>query len=236
MRSITKHRAGIPPFDVLQKILATNPEAPASQAEPTDRGPWITWLADADPRLQPFHILPDPTKKLFAVRNLGNQLAVSTGTVDFGIRYLHTPVLLITAPGDSRAVEFFLEGHGELALEIRQDIDHLYLALIDTRQKKTTKKQPVGLLDFVEANIDYQVKQAVIRYGDRLKTGRLVVVGAILDLDNDYGRGRNRLIVININGETAGKKLRKARITKKLDKKLLRFVGRERDKKTDKNP
>jgi carbonic anhydrase len=148
--------------------------------------------------------------------------------LDYGIRYLHTPVLLITATNDNQAIKFFLEDHNDLPLEISRDIDHLRLALTSRQQKKTVSKQPVELIDFVEANIDYQVEQAINRYRDRLKNGRLVIVGAVFDLDDKYGRGKNRLIVININGEKDGTKLRKARMCRKLDGRLLNFVGRKR--------
>ena len=228
MRPIAKRRAGIPPFDVLQKILATNLSLQAAAKKTGITGPWITWLADADARLQPRHILPEPTDRLFAVRNLGNQLAVSLSAVDYGVRYLHTPMLLITAPDDSRAVKFYLEDQDEPPSIIRQDIDHLRPALAAREKEKLIGKQPVELLDFVEANIDFQVQEAISRYRDRLKNGRLVIVGAVFDLEDKYGRGRNKLIIININGEKEGKKLQKSRMAKKLDGKLLRFIGRKK--------
>ncbi len=228
MRPVIKTRAGIPPFEVLKNILTADYGEQSAPAKVIESSPWITWLADADPRLQPLQILTDSPGKIFAVRNLGNQLAVSPALVDYGVRYLHTPLLLITAPSDSTAIAFFLNGYEDLPLEIRQDMDHLYLPLAEAQKKKVSKNQALKLLDFVEANIDYQVKEALSRYGDRLETGRLVVVGAVLDLNNAYGRGNNKLIIININGETADQKLRQARITKKLDSKLLRLVGRQR--------
>ncbi len=228
MRPVPKIRAGIPPFDILHKILASSRESRAPAIKTTDSGPWITWLADADTRLQSQQILQNPIQKLFAVRNMGNQLEVSPGLVDYGVRFLHTPVLLITAPNNSRAIEFFFTDYNFLTPEIRKNIDHLRPALTSPKLKGKSAEKPMEHLDFVEANIDYQVQQAVLRYEDRLKNGRLVIIGAVFDLDNKYGRGKNRLILININGEKNGKKLRRARMTKKLDGKLLKFVGRER--------
>ena len=53
----------------------------------------------------------------------------------------------------------------------------------------------------------------------------LVVIGAVIDLNNQYGFGLNRLIITNINGETAPEKLRTMHHLVRLDKRLLDMVG-----------
>ena len=78
-----------------------------------------------------------------------------------------------------------------------------------------------------EENVDHQVEKALDLYLDRVRGGRLVVIGAILDITNQYGKGKNRLLVININGEKREKALRRLPLTNKLSSKLKKLLGRK---------
>jgi len=174
--------------------------------------------------LQARSILQNGINHVFPVRNLGNQLPLSSGAVDYGVRYLHTPVLLITGVSDSKSIQAFIDGYDFFTPDIRSDLDHLHLPLtLKKQQIKTTKKQ---LLDQVEDNVDFQVTQAMDRYGDRIKSGRLAVIGSVFDCTNGYDRGKNRLIIINVNGEKDEKKLKGLKLMSRLDQNLLQYVGR----------
>lgn len=230
MRPVLKNRAGVPPFDVLQEILATSPQQsdnalPKNNASP----PHITWLAGADARVQPGLIIANPKDKVFAVRNLGNQLTTSLGTLDYGVRFLHTPILLITGNTDSEAIRLFHNGYKELDPTTRQQLDHLYLPLktINTEPGKQLTPSEKELI-FVEQNVDYQVAQAMDRYKERIKKKRLVVVGSVLDVANYYGKGHNQLFIININGKTDPKKMKKLQLLRTLRPELLKNIDRPR--------
>lgn len=233
MRPVPKYRAGIPPFEVLANILETNRADSGQTVEKTkNSGPCLTWLADADARLQAESILQNRINQIFPVRNLGNQLLLSGGAVDYGVRYLHTPVLLITGVSDSKSIQAFIDGYDFLAADIRRDLDHLHLPLTVKKQQTKTKKKM--LLDHVEDNIDFQVTEAIGRYADRIKSGRLAVIGSVFDCANQYGRGKNRLVIINVNGEKNEKKLKRLRLMNKLDQHLLKYVGRNKKAKDKK--
>lgn len=229
MRPVLKNRAGVPPFDVLQEILTSSAPAqsPPQMANNTLSSPHITWLADADARVQPQLIMANPQHKIFTVRNLGNQLAPSLATLDYGIRFLHSPILLITGNTDSEAIRLFQGGYKHLSHPTRQQLDHLYLPL---QQKKIEPDKQLTAADqelmYVELNVDYQVAQAMGRYKERIKKKRLVVVGSVLDVANSYGSGHNQLFIININGETDPKRLKKLQLLRTLRPKLLKNIGR----------
>jgi len=236
MQPVRKLRAGLPPFEVMTSILTTNRQAADDIKAGTDltelKTPHLTWLTDADTRLEERLIFSAPGKPLYTVRNLGNQLAVSPGSVDFGVRHLHTPVLLITGSTDSLAIRLFKEGYKEMDNSIRKDLDHLHIPLDNAlpAEKNETKPDPAEqLLRTAEANVDYQVEQAVQRYEDRIKGGRLVVVGGIIDLADLYGRGPGRLIIINVNNERDDNKIKRLRLMNMLDGKLINTqIGRYR--------
>lgn len=232
MRPVPKIRAGVPPFDIIREILVTN-RADKQNTPPADNStaPYITWLADSDARVQAELILANPVAKVFSVRNLGNQLASSLAALDYGIEYLHSPVLLITGNTDSEAVRFFIEGYKDFPQAIGSEIDHLNLPLGDFQRQDSKLSPNEKERMFVEKNVDYQVSMAVERYNERIRKKRLIVVGCVLDVVNSYGLGTNQLFITNINGETDGKKIKKMSLLRTIDKKLLTNVGRPQLKK-----
>lgn len=227
MRPVLKNRAGIPPFDILREILATGSQIKRTggSLQSSSAAPHITWLADADARVQPEFILSHPGGKIYTVRNLANQLGLSLGAIDYGVLYLHSPILLITGNTDSESIRLFAGGYADLEPTIRRELDHLHLPLgypAENTKEWGEEKEPL----LVEKNVDYQVRQAIERYSARIDNSRLVVVGGVLDIANHYGRGANQLIIININGETDGEKIKKMPLLRMLDPKLLANIGR----------
>ena len=239
MQPVRKLRAGLPPFEVMEKVLATNKAATDKLKPDTNlselKTPYLTWLTDADARLEERLILAAPDKQIYTIRNMGNQMAISPGSIDFGVRHLHTPILLITGSTDSLAIRLFKEGYHEMDPAIRKDLDHLHIPLdaLLPREKKGAKPDPAEqLLRTTEANVDYQVEQAVRRYQDRVHGGRLVVVGGIIDLVNAYGRGPGRLIIINVNNERNDSKIRRLRLMTRLAGEIIdTHIGRFRPAK-----
>jgi len=228
MRPIPKQRAGIPPFTVIKAIVHANQQqvVPAArQSAPPEATPWMTWLADCDARVHAGMVMDADADRLFAVCALGNQLALVEGAVDYGVRELYSPVLLITGHTGSESLRAAMEGYSHLGEAIRRDLDQLRLPP-PAKGKKEQTPAAHRWLQLVEENVDYQVAQAVARYRDRIKEGRLVVVGGVIDLLNQYGAGRNRLFLININGETDPARLKKLRHLVQLDPAQLNHVGR----------
>ena len=227
MRPIKKLRAGLPPYAVAEKIARYNDKVvasrPADERLRTPGTPHITWLADCDARVQPALFYPDPVDTIYTVRNPGNQFSLSAGAIDYGVNELLSPVLLITGNTNSDSLRLFAKGYSHLGQDIRRDLDGLRLSLGEHLAGSGAKAEP----RLVEKNVDFQVATALKRYGERIESGRLVVIGAVIDLNNQYGRGLNRLIIININGETNPEKLRSMHHLIRLDKRLLSLVGRK---------
>jgi carbonic anhydrase len=225
MRSVNKIRAGIPPYEIIKKVLKANNQAVRHgiDIKQADLAPYITWLTDPDSRISA-NLLLNKGGRVYAVRDFGNQLALATGAVDYGVRHLLTPILMITANSDNQAVRFFMDGYQELSPAIRQDLDHLYLALAHDNKKLARK---IRLRHNIEANVDYQVALALSRYHDRVQGGRLVVVGSVLDFDNTYGHGLGRLVLININGEQDTARLKRMPMLRYIKPALRRlYIGR----------
>ena len=231
MRPILKHRAGIPPSEVLKNIMETNFSTASpptlANAKMANQAPYITWLADSDARVEPRFILPANSGLIYSVRNLANQLVISQGSVDYGVLYLHTPVLLITGNTDSEALNIILSD-SDIPASIQSDLNHLFLPVKDLILDPKTEKLPLAqkMLTLMEKNIDHQVEKALEFYQDRIRGGRLVVIGAVLDITNQYGKGKNRLLIVNINGEKRDDNLRRLSLTNNLRPELKKFLGR----------
>lgn len=235
MRPIKKLRAGLPPYAVTEKIARHNDQVvtsrPADEPQRTPGTPHITWLADCDARVQPTLFYPDPVDTIYTVRNLGNQFLLSAGAIDYGVNELLSPVLLITGNTNSDSLRLFTKGYSHLGPDLRRDLDTLRLSLGEQAGNGAgAQAEPV----LVEKNVDFQVNTALKRYGPRIENGRLVVIGAVIDLNNQYGHGLNRLIIININGETDPERLRAMHHLVRLDKRLLGMVGRKSWDETNK--
>lgn len=235
MRHETKIRVGAPPYEVLAEIINSNMQRKQqiNRHKTAEDVLYFAWLADSDPRINPDMLLADSRNKIYSMRNLGFQIASALETVDFGILHLHAPILLITGNNDNQAIKSALQGFSQLDPDMQKQLQPLRtIVLPDDAKKKLNREEFSNLLhEAVEKNVDYQVNLALKRYGGRLKNGRLVVIGGILDLTDAYGLGKGRLIIINVNGETNDNVLRQHIIMTKFDKQMLEAVGRKPRKK-----
>jgi len=226
MRSVNKIRAGTPPYEVMRAAVRANNQA-ISRTETAGTGnyaPWLTWLTDPAPAIRRELVMAG-NRQVCVIRNLGAQLEANPAAVDYGVRELLTPVLMITLDSDNAAVKRFLAGIADAGIAVRRELSPLHPALAGMGGKGATTAK--GVRAAVEKVVDYQVGLAVKRYRDRVRAGRLVVVGTVLDLANSYRRGRGRLIIINVNGETEPARLRVNPALKTISPKLAGLaIGR----------
>ncbi len=217
MRPVPKIRIGTPPVVIIKDILRSNLAGAGTPAS----NPLITWVADCDERISVNTIFKESAGKVYQIRNAGNQIITAVPAVDYGVLRLYTPVLLITGNTGNRFIHQMVTGNPQPDLETRRLLDHLLPA-----RQGTETDSPQQLRTVIEKNVDYQVGLAVQRYGNRIKKGRLAVVGAIIDLENSYGFGAGRLVITNLNGETDPDKLRRSPLLTTLGRDFARVIGR----------
>ncbi|WP_022852627.1 carbonic anhydrase [Thermodesulfatator atlanticus] len=183
--------------------------------------PFATVITCSDARVHMNVLLNDPIDKLFVIRNIGNQLIVAKGSIDYGILHLHTPVLLILGHTGCGAVKAAMSDYSKETEGIIRELDHLHIPLSKDDGHGSFAER---WLKNVERNVDWQVAQALEFYPDLVKSGKLVVVGAVYDFMNAYGKGYGRMVVINVNGETSPVKIKKHPVMEKLSANLLNVV------------
>jgi carbonic anhydrase len=172
--------------------------------------PKATVLGCADSRVHTHAIDPHPDGDLFLVRNIGNQLVPVRGSIEYGVRHLHTPLLLILGHTMCGAVRAAMQNYSELSPAIKTELDNLHVPQGDPDNAAL-------VLDSVEHNINHQIDEAMRFFADELNQQQLIVIGAVYDFRNDYHQGYGRLVIINVNGSNDPEKITAA----------LRFSGKK---------
>lgn len=152
--------------------------------------PRATVLTCADSRVHESDFHPSPDNDLFMVRNIGNQMATAEGSVEYGVRHLHTPLLLIVGHAVCGAIKAATGNYAGIEPAIKSELDSLRI--------------PKGLdiTDGVLLNVNQQVDTAMRKFSPEIKGGKLAVIGAFYDFRNDLKMGFGKLIITNINGTT----------------------------------
>ncbi|MBW4046569.1 MAG: carbonic anhydrase [Proteobacteria bacterium] len=157
--------------------------------------PTATVVSCSDSRVQAEAIDQDPEGDLFMVREIGNQMASGEGSVEYGVRHLHTPLLLIVGHSSCGAVKAAMGNYTDLEPAIKRELDTLKVTKGSADDAQAVKRS-------VEQNVNEQVTFALKKFAPEVKDGKLAVLGAVYDFRNDYGQGHGRLVFVNVNGTT----------------------------------
>lgn len=160
-----------------------------------DQNPRATVLKCSDSRVQMESFDRTPQNGIFAIRNIGNQVATCEGSMDFGVRVLKTPILLIIGHSGCGAVQAVLSGNPT-------NIKHIDLELKPLKLTQNDLK-----LAIIE-NVNNQVAKAIDKYQDLIASDQLVVLGAVYDFKNDFGFGKGTMVFVSINGEKDHQRIR----------------------------
>lgn len=164
--------------------------------------PMATIVTCADSRLHTHALDIHPDGDLFLVRNIGNQVSTAEGSIEYGVRHLHTPVLFIIGHSSCGAVEAAMSKPTHLEPSIWRELDTIKVSGHKADDKEQVKAS-------VESNVNHQVATALKKYAIEVKEGHLTIIGGVYDFRNDYSQGSGRLVMINVNGETNLAKIKK---------------------------
>ncbi|GHC06014.1 carbonic anhydrase [Cerasicoccus arenae] len=214
------------PSSALQKMLADN-QTFAEDLPPDEfdhiqheQNPYITVLTCCDSRVRIRAFLADeqPSDDVFVIRNIGNQLAATCGSVDFGVRHLHTPLLLILGHTRCGAIKAACSDYRGESLHLVQELNGLHLPVRDIDPNGDPE---IEWLRAVERNVHYQCDLAMQRYREKVADGSLAIVGCVYDFANLYQRGIGRIILLNVNGESGPDISRDSPLLAPLSKEML---------------
>jgi carbonic anhydrase len=165
--------------------------------------PKATVVTCSDSRVHSHAIDQDPDGDLFMVREIGNQVSSGEGSVEYGVRHLHTPLLIIIGHSSCGAVKAAMGDYSAIEPAIKRELDTIKVAGRNADDVQEVQAS-------VETNVNNQVAFALKKFESEVKDGKLAVVGAVYDFRNDYKQGYGRLVITNFNGETDPAKIRQS--------------------------
>ena len=157
--------------------------------------PRATVVTCSDSRVQPQGWDETSENDDYTVRNFGNQLAGDEGSIEYGIEHLNTPLLMIIGHTGCEAVKAASGDTSKLSKPLQAQIKSLQIPR-PTQGKNENQAWAEGVV----ANVHNQVAAALKRYGKRVQSGSLTVVGAVFDFRDDLGQGAGKLIIVDVNG------------------------------------
>lgn len=151
-----------------------------------DQTPKVTVLKCSDSRVQTESFDKTPQNAVFAIRNIGNQVNTCEGSIDFGVRILKTPFLLIIGHSGCGAVQSVLSKKLTNIKAIDKELESLKLS------KKDLKSAIIE-------NVNNQTQISMIKYKDLVESNQLVVLGTIYDFKDDFGFGKGKMVLVSVN-------------------------------------
>ncbi len=167
--------------------------------------PRATVVTCSDSRVHTHALDATPDGDLFMVRNIGNQIATSEGSVEYGVHHLHTPLLLIVGHVACGAIKAASGDYGKESAPIQRELDSIQIPKGDAS------------LNSVKLNVNNQVRLAMGKFEQEVVSGHLTVIGAVYDFKNEMRQGMGKLNIVNVNGETNGAKIAKLDLMQGLD-------------------
>jgi carbonic anhydrase len=196
-----------------------------------EQNPYITLVTCSDSRVPLNSLMPDTSNKVFSVRNIGNQILSTEGSVDYGVNHLRTPILFFLGHSDCHAIKAYMKGIDKKKFEdIKHELDFLRPVIIDEKNPKSSDEI---ITQLVEDNLDYQVNIAYKKYREKVQSDELTIIAGFYDFKGEYGKGKGDIVIVNVNRQKNVKELRKLPIFKLLSKKQKKLhIGRfQGDKK-----
>lgn len=152
--------------------------------------PRATVVTCSDSRVHTNMLDSTPEGDLFMVRDIGNQISTAKGSVEYGVNHLASSLLLIIGHSKCGAIAAASGDYSKLEPAIQKELDSINIS------------KGVENIEGVKTNVNNQVVAAMEEYGDKVKEGHLLVLGAVYDFSDDMKQGAGKLNIINMNGET----------------------------------
>lgn len=187
------------------------------------QSPAVTVITCSDSRVHTQLFDFEPDNNIFMVRNAGNQIENSQGSVDYGVHHLPAKVLLVLGHSSCGAIKAAMGDYSGETAGIKAELDTLKPVIaMDDQQGPFNDRWAQN----VERNVDMQVKKGLELYAAKVEAGELVVVGAIYDFNDLWGKGRGTLVVVNINGITHPQEIMNHPVLNELSKaEIVTHVG-----------
>tara|TARA_R110002095_G_scaffold194784_1_gene173205 strand:+ start:234 stop:905 length:672 start_codon:yes stop_codon:yes gene_type:complete len=159
----------------------------------TKQTPRITLVTCSDSRVQVTAFDETSQNDTFVIRNAGNQIQNTLGSVEYGIDHLHSKILLIVGHSRCGAVKAAQGDYSALSPALKKELDSLSF------------DKALDLHKAVIDNINEQVKFSMEHFKSKIKNNELVVVGMLYDFTGDYTGQKGSVKLLSLNGKSTEK-------------------------------
>lgn len=153
------------------------------------QSPKVTVVGCSDSRVHTHFLDETPEGNLFIVRNIGNQVKTATGSVEYGVNHLKTPLLLILGHSQCGAISEVMKDYSNLEHGVISELDSINI------------KSDSSNIEGVEQNVHNQVQYTLQLFAPLVKAKKLLIVGGIYDFADDMKKGAGNINIINIQGK-----------------------------------
>lgn len=190
----------LPPEIVAQIVLGNNYFTQTHPREyfesfSYEQKPYITLVTCSDSRVPLNSLMPDTSNRVFSIKNIGNQILSTEGSVDYGIYHLKTPLLLFLGHSDCGAIKAYLNGFENESYNIKHELDFLQPTIKECDHHDMESLQT----HIIEKNLDYQVNIACKKYKDLINAGKLTIMAGFYDFRGEFGKGMGNIVIVNVN-------------------------------------
>lgn len=165
------------------------------------QSPKTTFVCCSDSRVHMHAFSLDPEDNVFAIRTIGNQMDTALGSIKYGVEHIEdkeesvqgTPLLLIVGHSQCGAVTAKMKENVH-DCTIAKELEHVK---VFTSNSNPTARQ-------IEKNVMYNVHKQVDRalevFRERVKEGKLIIVGAMYDFypDETGSEVLGRMKILNV--------------------------------------
>ena len=144
--------------------------------------PKITLLTCSDSRVDVNYFKMNSVDKVFTIRNIWNVVLTSEWSISYGIKHLKTPIFMILGHTGCWAIDTAINDYHGVNTDIQRELNQLMPALTNLKETDRDKRW----LEWVEANLDLQLKIAERKFHKRIEQGKLNIIWVILDINNSY--------------------------------------------------
>jgi carbonic anhydrase len=162
----------------------------------TEQKPYITLVTCSDSRVPLNALLPDTSNRVFTIKNIGNQVLSTEGSVDYGIYHLKTPILFFLGHSDCGAIKAYINGIEKESHNIQHELDFLRPIITQYSTYQNADKMQAHI---IEKNLDYQVNIACKKYKELIQNGELTIIAGFYDFKGEYGKGNGNVVIVNVN-------------------------------------
>jgi high affinity sulfate transporter 1 len=200
-KASVKPKTVLPPEIVAQIVLGNNYFTQTHPKEyfesfEYEQKPYLTLVTCSDSRVPLNSLMPDTSNRVFTIKNIGNQILSTEGSVDYGIYHLKTPMLMFLGHSDCGAIKAYLKGFEDESFNIKHELDFLRPSIKDIETNRDFEKLHTHV---IEKNLDYQVNIAYKKYKDLILQGKLVIMAGFYDFKGEFGKGMGDIVIVNVN-------------------------------------